>query len=438
MTVSHELTRPPLLLQDRATPALEILWSGPVGTTSSPVRQAPIPAEITETILRQARAGENFNCYIVTQYIQYLYLKIFQTGDTTQLCRDHLNGIRETIISSWRDHKITDRGLNEFIRVQVSESSEVPVGTAFAENLKVLYYRFNPDAAYVGTKNLFEVVYAIYSDRPVTVKEVVPYRAVLCQLEDYTTPTLGLTSTTRRVSLDTTQFVEMKDLYWKFILSLNIPAHIEGEGDFSFYIWLLASLALPMDPIALTLHMRDNLYDNSRAGVPFLNYLAMYLRQRSLGFGYALSRLADPRRRITQQLHRFCGVGATMIRDGRCVCPLLEEIEKLADQKDRNYLSDDEWSMLFELLSVADTSRNLPFVQEISYRASVESSLEAAKVKSPAEDPAPEEDAPPTKKKKKESSDDNTGAFADDPDPSTDDTAGDDQDPSKTGDDNIG
>ena len=437
MTVSQELPRPPILLQERLTPTLEALWSGPVGSTALPVRPVGT-TEIVDTIMRQVQAGGNYNCYIFTQYVQYLYLRIFQVDETTQLCRDQLRGIRETVISAWRTRRITDRGLNEFIRTRVADVPGDSRGSEFVEALRVLYNRFNPDAAYAGTEDIFDIVFAVYNDRPVSVKEVVPYRASLCQIDGYATPTHSLSSTARRVSLDTTLFFDMKDLYWKFIYSLNIPSHIESSGDFSFYIWLLASLALPLDPISLTTTMRRNLYDNSRAGVPFLNYLAMYLRQRTFNFGYTLSRLADPRRRVTQQLHRFCGVGATTIRDSQYARLLLEEIERLSDQKNENNLSNDERSMLFELLSVVNTSENLPFVREISYRASFEGSLEAAKVKPPVEDPAPDEGTPPTKKKKKKEENDDIGAFSDDKDPTADDTADNDQDPSKTGDDNIG
>ena len=239
------------------------------------------------------------------------------------------------------------------------------------------------------------------------------------------------------MSLDTRRFTSFTDLYWKFIYSLNIPDAVGLNGlTLLSYFYLLARLALPLDPVVLTSTMRSNITTNTRTGVPFLNYLAMYLRQRGLGYDYKLSRLADTRRVILQQVHKFCGVGATFIRDTRYARPLIVDIERVVDGLDGQGISDEEWHILSHLDRAVggQDEQRLPFLTHLKSQS--QGGLEAKKP-DPDADPTPEPNDPKPKKPKPPKKTD-LDAFSDDADPTQPDTSDDNPSPTETGDDTIG
>ena len=448
MSVSISVTRPPLLLrQHHRTMSTENLLSE-LEIPDGPSDLQPNIIEQIEKIIPQSSTTDNFNSYILSQYIQLLYITIFVSSDTSQVFRDVLDGVETSIKEAWRNRQITDRMLNTLVKRFIIDKEPEP-GQELADVLRSVFDRLRPDESYPGSKDIFNIVYAIYNNRPVVAKPVIPYRITLDEVEGYVKPTFVLTSTNKVVYIDTTLLTDFKIPIWKFIYSLGIPTRLEANEDFYFYMYLLASLALPMDPIQLTSTMRANLYTNDRAGVPFINYLAMYLRHSMFGLDYTLSRLADPRRRLTQQSHLFCGVGAATIKDRLFVKQLLTEIEKKLEQADSIIMTEDERVIFNNLVSIVDSKKN-SFVREISYQASYEeSSVEAIKSITDPE-PNPTEDKVDKKVGKKSSTgktkestnkESDNGAFSDDKNKIPNDTEIPDDtstDTTQTGDDTIG
>ena len=377
MGVSFLTTRPPLLIQgrDSAIPSLEdIIWGGPIGSTTSPAQPKPTFDDHVDKLAHQLQVSSNYNTFIFYQYILYLYTKIFITPDTSRIYTDTLKGIITIIRNALDNPQLTDTTLRTLCRTQPFGPD--PIGTTLANNIVILRNRLNPNVVYPGSDDIINIVHAIYSTRPVVSTNITLYKIKLIGIEGHDLPTLGLESTTRTVSLDTTQYTTNSDLLWKFIYSLNIGKNIKGNGDLNFYLYLLASLALPLDPLELVNSQRVNLYNNERTGVPFLNYLAMLLKQRSLGYNYILSRLADPRRRLMNQLHRFCGVGATCIRDAIQTRSLISLIEETIGSSGTSPLSKEERD-IFNQLESSVNAAGVPFTREISYRAEFGDSSEA-------------------------------------------------------------
>ena len=416
MSVSISSERPPLLFRHDDTLSLESFWRGPISTNKGKAVAERNVSHQIDFIKDHIENIADYDCYIITQYIQYLYINIFVTTNTSQIYQDVINGVVLNIANSWRNRKIKDRSLNNFIKTWINEdgirgNSDKRKDHKFIDDLKITYDRLKPNKYYTEINDIFSVVYAIYNNTPIVVDNVILYRAALNEMIGFDKPTITLISTNRCVSIDTTQFSLVSDLYWKFIYSLNIQNDITGCGDLYYYLYLLASLALPLDPISLNILIKFNLSVNEKVGIPFLNYIAMYLKQKDMGFDYTISRLANPRRRITQQLHRFCGVGATFINNSENVKFLLDILKDKSEK-----LSKTEILILEQLDSIVDIKK-VPFVREISYRVSYEESTEAVKAK--ISDTTNED-----------------GEFSKDKD--IEDPETDSEDSSETGDDNIG
>ena len=416
MSVSS-VNYPPLLLRQCATPVLSLEMFLP--------EQSPTHSLITITQpdkLSAIKGSElNYNRYILAQYAMYLYIQIFMTDITSHVYRDLLQVIGRTISSAWRGRQVTDRTLNELIRLYIPNGEQSSDKTDFVKMLRIVASRISPEDEYPGINDILSVVYAMYDNRPVVTNSVTLYRITLSPIVGYSVPALNLTPIRSGIVLNTNTSFSCPNLTWKFINALNIAENIKSPGDFSSWITTLATLALPLDPIGLTTDLRSNLSENNKTGIPFLNYLAMYLRQRALGFDYTLSRLADTRRYVMQQLHRFCGVGATCIRDGQFVPTFLNSFHVPTEQDTSIFSSDDQ--VLYQNLVTTVGQQRLKFLRELHYSEGVE----AAKSKDTEKF---SDDADPTT---------DTTSLKDTADPNVDNNSStDDVDTSQTSDDTIG
>ena len=406
-------THPPILLQQqpRSTPTFEsFLMDAPAGQTQLSTVPDSDNNDTISLLMRQFQSGEDYNRYAFSQYVMVLYTKIFVTADTSHIIQDMLQKTIRSIAAAYNERRITDGVFGALIRNYIDQPTKVVSpsrGRAFVEALQSLRLRLDLDAAYPKIADIFSIVLAIYDDRPAVASRVELYEVAVSDISGYDTPTLRLIPTSRVVTIDTTGFVMVPDLGWKFIYSLRIPQSITEPNEFIGALYGLARLALPLDPIALTTTMCSNLTGNNKTGVPFLNYLAMYLRQRAMGTDYQLSRLADTRRLLMQRMHQFCGVGATFIKDGAALRPILNEISTLLGQDgDDNPFSDEDQGLYQALMVASSGLQTLQLTRRLRYNASSEAA-DPKKVK-----PAPEEEDPKP---------DDTDAFADDPDPHTDD-----------------
>jgi len=400
--------RPPILLQrhSRVTPTFESWLRDPEEEISLKEEEMD---ESLDIIARQVQIGEDYNRYLFSQYVMVLYARIFLTPDTSHVIRDILQSTTRTIVQDYNERRVTDKDLNDLIR-QHFPTAPSPRGRMFVEAMQRLRSRLDMDEAYPGISDLFSIVEAMYDDRPIILDRVVPYEITLADLDEFALPTLRLLSMNKSISIDTTQYVHVPDLTWKFIYSLNIPFHIGKPFDLLHSFTLLARLALPLDPIALMTTMKRNMVDNRKAGVPFLNYMAMYLRQKALGTNYTLSRTSDTRRLLTYRMHKFCGVGATYINDGPSLRLLLGQIARLVETNP-SILSDDE-RQLCSHLDMATHELDPPLlIRPLTYTVA----SEAAKPKD--ETDKPETDTPEKDKPDPDKEDD---AFSDDPDPHAD------------------
>jgi hypothetical protein len=128
---------------------------------------------------------------------------------------------------------------------------------------------------------------------------------------------------------------------------------------------------------------------------------------------------------VLQQLHKFCGVGATFIRDGQHASAFVKAIYGAAGQADlTKVFSEEELEILGHLHDAID-GQNLRFVRELRYGYGVEAAKVAIKV----------DDTTDTDPDAKPVSDD--GAFAADPEPEGEDLRENEPDASQTGNDNI-
>src|SRR5271168_3101721 len=106
--------RPPLLiqLQSNSLTALEAflfeMQPGSIKHTS--------PSNLLDRLKQQSATGVDFNRYIFTQYLMYLYIRIFFTTCTSLIYFDLLADVRKAICQAYDDGKITDRALFELIK----------------------------------------------------------------------------------------------------------------------------------------------------------------------------------------------------------------------------------------------------------------------------------------------------------------------------------
>ena len=436
---------PPLLLRRHATmTGMEMLLP------PQPTVTAGLPSVRLIDVPNLVWTDEECNRYIFAQCVMYFYISIFMTLETSQIYRDLLKKVAIEIRSAWQSRKVTDRALGEFIRTYFPDGTVHLQGREFIDALRMVSSRLVSDKVYPGINDILAIVCTVYDDRVTVVNDVTLYRVTLTSIEGYASPTFTLTPIHHPVTLNTSNCVSTPDLVWKFINSLNIPGLIQGPGEFTSYLTILAMLALPMDPVELTASLGWNLISNNKAGVSFLNYLAMYFRQQALGIDYTLSRLADPRRMIMQQLHNFCGIGATTIRDTDYVIPFLKVVDDRFECPNIEISDTDD--ALYRQLKEITSSGGLQFIRKLNYDASTE----AARAKITSGDPPEDPEVPdkPVKTKKKtppgtpepETPDDtppaddpkspdatDTGAFSDDADPTADTS-----DSSQTSDDIIG
>jgi len=418
---------PPLLLRKYATavPGVEMFLS-PVSEVQTLQSEDHDDLKI---LALQFKGGESYNQYVFTQYLIYLYVNIFVNHDTSYIVTDVLKNVLAMLRNSVNDNRVTDRSLKELLHTYLPEDRPAIPTQGLVDALRVIYGRLTPNLTTPGIDDIMGVVEVIYDHRPTTAPSVLLYRVSLTQLEEDASITLILTPTHLRTLIDTTSCYMVTDPIWKLIFGLNIPSRLEHGSLFLMWMTEIASLALPIDPISLLGSMRYHMDCDDKAGVPFLNYLAMYLRQYALGNDYKLSRLADPRRMILQQLHRFCGIGGTFIRDSNRYAQIfLRQIADVTiDTNERDVFSQSDMD-LFDHLKTALVGTKVQFVRKLNYG----SGIEAAKAKSEDEDtPDP---------------DDDKAAFADDDDPTAKDTpqtepdatSTDNSDSSQTGDDIIG
>jgi len=392
--------RPPLLMHadSAALSALEaFLLDSQPGLHYNKTTQ-PLDA-IIDTIRQQVEVGNDYNCYIFVQYSLYLYMQIFTRYATSWVYRDHLDAILTAVGNAGTSGQVTDRLLLGLLRNFAYPLSDTTNRHELVQTLESIQVRLQPERAYPGIETILKLVYALYDTEPYILDDVLLYQTVLRQLEGYDKPALVLVPACH-TTLNTTHYTGMSDLYWKFVYSLNIPDTIDQSGSFLDSLYLLARMALPLDPIQLTTAMNHHIMQNQQTAIPFCNYIAMYLKQRILGFDYQISRLADTRRLLMKRLHRFCGVGATTINDLVQARAWIDTIRVRIEATDPPLLDDDERDVFaFLSAAVSYTETNVPFVRGLYYESSVEAAAVANKK--------------PTQSQKA-GDDDTTGAFADD------------------------
>ncbi|CAM6031535.1 unnamed protein product [Sphagnum compactum] len=398
----------------------------------------------TNTLLSRDSMGDNHNRYILSQYILFLYLNIFIKPTTIQHYRDVINGVCAEINIACQNRQITDRGLIDLLMTYQVKGSMIARGRIFVDALRSAFLRIRPDASYIGLDNVFKIVAALYDDREAVAENVVFYTIKMYFIEGFDQPTLGMVPVSKAYTLRTGPYVSVPDLSWKMLYSLNVASLITKPGDVTTLLYVIANLALPMDPIELVTEIRIQTIANKKAGIPFLNYLAMYLKQRMLGFDYKLSRLARSQRVLLYNLHRFCGVGATYIEDTIAANYFMSQFSSITERfnpdspsEANDPVTEDEWAMLFYLSNMARReNNNLHFVRPLRY----EDAVEASKVTKPkgssknddafADDKPPEEEPTPEPKPKNPVKKPEVAPPTDEPDVPDDVPEGDDTDPS--------
>jgi hypothetical protein len=430
---------PPLLLQMESPTrsALESFLFGSQPGVSDP--PPPSMETMLETIKRQVQAGDDYNRYLFSQYVMYRYIMIFVTPATSWIYRNHLVGVASAISDAVATGKVTDRALASFLRLYLAPfenpARDTDQSLAFCDALSVVQARLQPSLSYPGIDDLLRVIDVVHSKRPLHTPETMLYQTILRQIDGYDQPTLVLVPVGRS-TLQTDPSIQTDTSYWTFVYSLNLPAKLQNPGDLSMAFYLLARLALPLDPIELTTRMSQALISNDKTGIPFCNYLAMYLKQRLLGMDYKLSRLADSRRILMQRLHQFCGVGATCVGD---VVYARYFMDALGQVVETNETLSDADRMLFAFMndSVTYTPTASALTRRLRYEAAIEAAMAAVKKqKKPAGDTDPPDPDNPdnTPDESEDDEDADPDAFATDPDTGKD--PGDTTAPSPETDDN--
>ena len=331
--------------------------------------------------------------YILSQYILYLYILIFVTPYTSHVYTDFL-------YKSLQD-----------LRLKVSKTQNVDLQKLLNESLIDKYFdsslfslfetlisRIRPEENYIGLNNIIDVVKAIYNPTKSyrSTEPVIIFNTTIEYVDGYDRPAFVL-SPIFQISLDTTPFRDVKDHLWKLIYSMNIKDQIKAPGDLTDIMTCLAQLALPLDPISLTNMMNRDISTDNKSGIPFLNYIAMYLKQKAMGLNYQLSSFADARRILMRRLHQFCGIGGVSISDRRYVALLI----KMRDDEDQTKFAKEDKELL-KIIELGEIDSVNDFTKSLQHHA-----LEAVKAKSKSTD------------------DDIDGSFADDSDTLSDDTTSD-------------
>lgn len=370
-------------------------------------------------IQNHASPQTDLQSYFFGQYVILLYLTILARRQTTPIYTQILQRTRAALAAADQARQIQDPLLCELIRTLPFEGEGV--STVRARTLEILLVRLRPESCFPDIAHLVHLVSAIYDERPRLIEKCWLYKAVLAELDDQTPPTLALIPYGHQISLTTAGVEQTKDLLWKLIFSISFPLTITGPDRVAYLLETIAALALPLEPVALTQEMTFNLQAAKKLGIPFVNFLAMYLRQNRLGFDYTLSRLANPRRMLLQNLHRFCGVGAMTISDraeaGVWIRRLYEIVDTAIDAGviDRDAL---ENRMIIALTRAIESSETVRLTNPLRNEGSVEAGGVTRPVKpskktsrsiSPSTSQDPQTPGPP------EETAPDDDAFADDP-----------------------
>lgn len=368
-----QVESPPLLLHNhmQSVSGLELFLQRSSELAADPTTRLSVAGDLKH-FGRAWDVTDNFNCYLFSQYVMYLYINIFVTPTTNQVYRDLLVNTLMQIRTGVHQNKITDRALQQLIRIYACGEQDAR-GQGFVDALRVVQSRLNPELAYPGFNNLLAAVCTIYDERAATTSEVTLFHVKLTALDQFPEPTLMLIPTPFTVTLTVGSVprrgnaVNEFDLQWRFIHAFNITGATQSPDRFTQHLTQLASLALPLDPINLTQTLRIGLTENQKAGVPFLNYLAMYLRQRLLGYDYNLSRLADTRRAVMYQMHQFCGVGATRIADVGPFNAWMREIRLVFETTDpQAQFTENDYKIYRHLENCTNTSSSR-MLRELNY-----------------------------------------------------------------------
>lgn len=272
-------------------------------------------------------------------------------------------------------------------------------------------YRLRPQDIYPGLDHVIAVITAIYGYRAVDYVNVTINRISIQKINGYDEPGFVLTPcfSTR---LNTTNFYNVPSLFWKLVFSFQIENSITGPDQVTEFLYALSLLALPIDPKALSDQMGASIVTNSKAGIPFINYLATYLRQRDMGLNYKLSPFADARRTLIDRAHKFFGIGSTCISDFNYANVFINSFDQHEAKTKNLYMSESDKTLL-DALSRGNSQNVQMFTKRIRY----EDALEAAK---PNVDIVETPDKPvkktPKVKPKDTSTDVDDGAFSDDSD----------------------
>ncbi len=422
--------RPPFLLQRQPMPrvALEtILFNANPGAPYAQGGQQ----QALDALLAAPDTLPAQETYLFAQYVIYLYVTALMTMQTAEVIRSLTAQVLVELRMAYNNDVIKDGLWRTLVEQQLNNIGGTVADQAAVDRLGTIGQRLAVETHYPGITELLAVVRALYGTRSVVLAEAQLYRVHLAQLPDYRDPTIILLPT-RRIALNTTGFERTADLGWKLLFSSYHQCPITAPGCIDAILVGVAELALPLDPIELTDRLTMAMRFDVKAGIPFRNYLAMYLRQVQFRFDYQLSRLADNRRQLMRRLHAFCGVGATTVADRTDALFFLRSLsDKLdvdADARSTVASADELGNLRYLIQIVCNDDPQQP---RLTTKLRYEAAFEAAKTKPPKPAKTPPDDPaadPPAKVPKVPNvpvndgtptppTDDGTsGAFADDPD----------------------
>jgi len=415
--------QPPMLLHYHPIPipSFETLLS----TAESNNIETDI-TQLTE-LIRHAKT-DNYNQYIFCQCLMWLYANIFIGPYTIQVFRNILDNCAIEIFEAYQSRKITDKFLNDLIRLYFKtapgKNLSIFQTDEFCELLNTINNRVVPDN---HLKNLLDIVITVYDPSVTKPKTVTPYRINLITLEGHELPTLRFIPIENfEVILQVETDTETQDLLWRFIDSISLStvikqADINSSSNSNLtnltitqFMINLAKLAVPLDPVELYTSLKTNLLVNNKSSIPIVNYLAMYFRQLIMGTQYKLSRLADPRRFLMEQMHKFCGIGATSIINPVSLERFVRKIKSYTQLNISTPPSTDCDILLN--LEVVFNNTSIQFTRKLNYSESFESvSPDTTKLKDPSDSDK--------KSTKNDTSSEKDKVFSDDKDPTTIDSS---------------
>ena len=359
---------PPILLRlIKETSALEAL--------TIPL-ESPQPAMLDEHAAYLVEK-DDVDTYILSQFLYATYLKILFNNQTSGIYWDILSTICNDLHRNLTD--ITDPTLNALL-VEYFQNGNLNI-RLLTNVLLRLNVANNTPSGQIATA----ILVAFGSDNHLGAN-ICLYVPRLTYLESFERPTLSMVPGPS-VVIGKTRGTARTPL-WRLLNSIDC-----GNDSFTVLMYAIAQLAMPLGPADIVNQMRSGLYLSERVGVPFLNYVAMYLKQQELGYEYTLSVHSDARRILMRRLHQFCGVGGTsFVYDALETQNFLKNIRGCF-----SFFSKDDQLLFSRLIDCTDPERGM-----------LSDSLAAMEaVKSDNIDPT------------SDTTDD--GAFADDVDPTEDD-----------------